>query len=141
MNKALLSLAAVSSLLAASLTFANAPANAATNSSYYSTLKPLPKASMQANAAMRATDIMVVNASSDWISAQVPFTSINDALSPGATDHIYNDYLYGNTQLVIQNSQYFTILNDYVCNHAVVTIANGRTFGSYSVTIYNGYCS
>jgi hypothetical protein len=138
MKKALLSLAAASSLLASSLSFATtAPANAP----YYSTLKPQLKTAALATAAMRATDITVVNASSDWIYVRIPFTAINDSLKPGDTDHLYNDYVYNDTQLVIQNNQYMNILNDYVCNHAVVTIADGRAYGTNTVTIYNCYCN
>ena len=86
------------------------------------------------------TDITVVNASSSYFYAVVPNSPINDYLTPGFNDHIYNhDASVWYTNLVLQDVYRGTFFNFNVCRLAIVTIT-GYT-GNFRYNIDNDLCN
>jgi hypothetical protein len=129
MNKILSGVAMIASTLAVSFA-----ANAADVSSYYSTLHP--KASKTLS--VPPTNITVLNYSEEAIFAIVPGTPINDMLRAGKSDTISHDTYYGDTRLVLQDWNRYTMYDQYVCRRAIVTV-DGRP-GYYRISVDRKYC-
>ena len=107
-------------------------------SSYGSTLHPIQ--SVVANMLHPPTDITVINASSNYIYAVVPNSPVNDYLSPGYNDHIYNyDSSVYSTYLVLQDPYRRTFYSNVVCRLAIVTV-HGYT-GNYTVNTDSDLCN
>lgn len=86
------------------------------------------------------TDITVVNASGDYIYAVVPYSPVNDYLSPGFNDHIYNnDPNVWNTYLVLQDVYRNTFYATNVCRLAIVTVY-GYT-GNFRINVDSDLCN
>lgn len=103
---------------------------------YSSSLHP----TFAANLLHPLTDITVVNASSSYIYAVVPNSPINDYVSPGRNDHIYNnDPNVWNTYLVLQDSYRSTFYSANVCRLAIVTVYG--TNGHFTINNDTDLCN
>lgn len=102
---------------------------------YYSTHHPKPK--LHGAAAQHpyppATDIVVSNNSADIIFVIVPFSPINDVVYPGTIDHIYNDTLYGDTHLILQDPRRIIFFDDFICRRGYVAVYGG--INAYNVQV------
>lgn len=106
---------------------------------YSSTLHP-QSASSGASLLHPPTDITVINASSSSIYAVVPNSPVNDYLTPGYNDHIYNyDPNLFYTYLVLQDAYRATFFAGNVCRLAIVTVY-GYT-GNFSWNIDSDLCN
>ncbi len=132
MKKLLLTACAVAGLAASSLSNA-APMN------YTSTLHPGAGAAL--NATLHPpTDITIINATNNYIYAVVPGSPINDALSPGFNDHIYNNNASAwTTYVLLQDPYRNTFFANNVCRLAIVTVYGAP--GAYRLNIDNDLCN
>ncbi len=86
------------------------------------------------------TDITIINASSSYIYAIVPGSSVDDYLRPLSNDHIYSydpNLLY--THLVIQDAYRSTLYDYMVCRLAVITVHGSPS--RFVITTDNDLCS
>lgn len=132
MKKLLVSACALATLAVAGLSHA-APMN------YTSTLHPA--AGMTANATLHPpTDITIINATNNYIFAVVPGSPINDTLSPGFNDHIYNNNPSAwTTYLMLQDPYRNTFFANNVCRLAIVTVYGAP--GAYRLNIDSDLCN
>lgn len=106
---------------------------------YSSTLHP-QAANSSASLLHPPTDITVINASANPIYAVVPNSPVNDYLTPGYNDHIYNyDPNLWYTYLVLQDAYRTTFFSANVCRLAIVTVY-GYT-GNFSWNIDTDLCN
>ncbi len=138
MKKIFLSLIAIMSLVSTSFVFADT-SNAVTGASefnitaakgYSSKKNKLQNAVFKnANAKLNAstsayyaTNITVINASSELIYTYVPGSGIYDSIFPTENDHILNGSYSGNTYVVLQDPNYSTFYQGYMCRYAITTV-------------------
>lgn len=128
-----------SSLMGVAL-FAAASAWAYTNPLYTYSSTMHPSTASQSTLLHPPTDITVINASSSYIYAVVPNSPINDYLTPGYNDHIYNyDPNLWWTNLVLQDNYRATFFNANVCRLAIVTVY-GYT-GNFKINVDTDLCN
>lgn len=111
----------------------------ASNALHYSTTLH-PAKEVVKNLLHPPTDITVINASSSYIYAIVPGSSVNDYIRPMANDHIYSydpNLLY--THLVIQDAYRSTLYDYMVCELAVVTVHGSAS--RFVITTDNDLCN
>lgn len=134
MKKSLLATSLMLGAMACSAAYAIAPIK----SQYSTTLHPIQ--STVANMLHPPTDITVVNASSSYLYAVVPNSPVNDYLSPGFNDHIYNyDPNLYTTHLVLQDPYRRTFYSNVVCRLAIVTVYGYS--GNYTVNTDSDLCN
>lgn len=134
MKKITYGLIAAAGILSASMTFALDQ-----KSGYYSTQHPQTVVNKTLKAMFPATDITVINATSNVIYVSVPGTSINDILYPNSQpDHIRNDRGAFITPIVLQDAYRTNFFSQSVCPRAVVTVFGN--IGSYKVNVDEEYC-
>jgi hypothetical protein len=103
---------------------------------YSSTMHP---STVQSNLMHPPTDITVINASSSYIYAVVPNSPVNDYITPGYNDHIYNyDPSLFWTYLVLQDTYRTTFYAQNVCREAIVTVY-GYT-GHFTINVDSDLC-
>jgi hypothetical protein len=102
---------------------------------YSSTLHPASESLMHPH-----TDITVINASTSGIYAIVPNSPINDYITPGYNDHIYNsDPNLWWTYLVLQDTYRTTFYSASVCREAIVTVYG--SVGHYRINVDSDLCN
>jgi|GEM_PF-4990844 len=118
---------------------------------YYTSSHAKPAAALQMNVVKKLatvsstasdffpTNITVINASISPIYATIPGSDVYDRVNPQANLHIYNDYLYEDTFLVLKDTFSEAFYSGPVCNRAIMTVY-GRP-GYYSVHVDNEFCS
>lgn len=123
------------------LSVSSAFANPASLSDYYSSVRPQATASKTLQASLHpATDITVINASTNYIYAVVPNSPVNDLLNPGFNDHIYNtNPNVWSTYLVLQDPYRATFYSANVCRLAIVTVYGSP--GHYRINTDTDLCN
>ena len=128
MKKILIALATTLSLAAATTTFA---ANTGTNDYYISSGDQIASKAF----VVPATNITVLNYSDEFIYLASP---VNYQIPSGNSRTISRNAYYDSTHIVLQDWNYTTFYDRFVCRRAIITV-DGRP-GYYRISVDGRYC-
>ena len=108
----------------------------AANHSIKSDYKIYAVASNSVNCYQHATDVCIINDSSETIFFTVPtFSFYNIPLNPNNWGDIYSDDYYPNLYVSIDDAYYQNIFSQSVPNHSIIEISDGNNRDKLTVTV------
>lgn len=144
MHKIIITLLAITTFFVSTITLANSleiaksnTTNPAINPHYSSSLSP-KKTGLRAAFSYYASDITVINATSNVIYTVIPDV-INDFTSRDETDHLFHPTYAGDTFLILEDPNHAAFFQSDVCHLALVIIYGSP--GSYTVKVDRSYCA
>lgn len=108
--------------------------------------EPVKEASVSANnnkklsmaTFLPTTDITIINATPLLMYVTIPDTNVYDPVYPRVNVHVYNDFQFGDTYLILKDPYGNTFYNGNVCRRAIVTVYGQP--GNYSIYMDREFC-
>lgn len=85
------------------------------------------------------TDITLINATPSNVYVTIPNTTVYDPAYPRVNLHVYNEYQYGDTYLMLKDVYGNAFYSGNVCRRAIVAVYGFP--GNYSIYIDREFCN